>query len=45
MWRNITSNVLTFLVVAVFLLGGVILWGQNRVFSGWSAGRADLPAG
>ena len=30
MWRNITSNVLTFLVVAVFLLGGVILWGQNE---------------
>ncbi len=30
MWRNITSNVLTFLVVAVFLVGGVILWGQSE---------------
>lgn len=30
MWRNITSNVLTFLVVAVFLLGGLILWGQSE---------------
>ncbi|MDF1668878.1 MAG: endolytic transglycosylase MltG [Roseovarius sp.] len=30
MWRNITSNVLTFLVVAVFLMGGMILWGQSE---------------
>jgi len=30
MWRNITSNVLTFLVVAVFLMGGLILWGQRE---------------
>lgn len=30
MWRHIASNVLSFLVVAVFLLGGVILWGQGR---------------
>lgn len=30
MWRNITSNVLTFLVVGIFLLGGVILWGQSE---------------
>ncbi len=29
MWRNIASNALTFLVVIAFLLGGVILWGQN----------------
>lgn len=28
MWRHIASNFLTFLVVIVFLLGGVILWGQ-----------------
>lgn len=28
MWRHIASNFLTFLVVLVFLLGGVILWGQ-----------------
>jgi len=29
MWRHIASNALTFLVVIAFLLGGVILWGQN----------------
>ncbi|MFW2542625.1 endolytic transglycosylase MltG [Primorskyibacter sp. 2E107] len=30
MWRNIASNALTFLVVAVFLLGGVLIWAQNE---------------
>lgn len=30
MWRHIASNALSFLVVAVFLLGGVILWGQRE---------------
>ncbi|MDA7424497.1 endolytic transglycosylase MltG [Thalassococcus lentus] len=30
MWRHIASNALTFLVVAVFLLGGVLLWAQNE---------------
>ncbi|MEO1138590.1 MAG: endolytic transglycosylase MltG [Pseudomonadota bacterium] len=30
MWRHIASNFLTFLVVIVFLVGGVILWGQNE---------------
>ncbi|MCR9111802.1 MAG: endolytic transglycosylase MltG [Rhodobacteraceae bacterium] len=30
MWRHIASNFLTFLVLLVFLLGGVILWGQNE---------------
>ncbi|MCV6586332.1 MAG: endolytic transglycosylase MltG [Marinibacterium sp.] len=29
MWRSLASNMLTFLVVALFLLGGVILWGQS----------------
>jgi len=29
MWRHVASNALTFLVVLTFLLGGVILWGQN----------------
>ena len=32
MWRSIASNVITFLVVAVFLLGGVILWGQRQYY-------------
>jgi UPF0755 protein len=30
MWRHIASNVLTLLVVIVFLLGGVILWGKSQ---------------
>ena len=30
MWRSIASNVLTFLIVAIFLMAGVILLGQNR---------------
>ena len=30
MWRHIASNFLTFLVVVVFLIGGVILWGQSQ---------------
>lgn len=30
MWRHIVSNFLTLLVVAVFLLGGLILWGQSQ---------------
>jgi UPF0755 protein len=30
MWRHITSNALTFLIVLIFLAGGVILWGQRE---------------
>jgi len=30
MWRHVASNALTFFVVALFLLGGVILWGTNE---------------
>jgi UPF0755 protein len=30
MWRSIASNGLTFLVVALFLVGGVILWGRGQ---------------
>ena len=33
MWRHIASNALTFLVVLVFLLGGVLLWAQNEYAS------------
>ncbi len=40
MWRNIASNFLTLLVVIVFLLGGVILWGQNQYSS---AGPLEEP--
>jgi len=34
MWRHIASNVITLLVVVVFLLGGVILWGQAQYTAG-----------
>ena len=30
MWRAVASNALTLLVVALFLLGGLILWGQGQ---------------
>lgn len=33
MWRSLASNMLTILVVALFLLGGVILWGQSQYTS------------
>jgi len=29
MWRHIASNALTFLIVALFLLAGVVTWGVN----------------
>ncbi len=28
MWRSVASNAITFLMVGLFLLGGVILWGR-----------------
>lgn len=33
MWRNIASNAVTFLIVGLFLLGGVILWGKAEYTS------------
>ncbi len=30
MWRHIAANAITFLVVGLFLLGGVILWGRGQ---------------
>ncbi len=30
MWRSLASNMLTFLVVALFLAAGVVLWGQAQ---------------
>ncbi|HBM60458.1 endolytic transglycosylase MltG [Salipiger marinus] len=33
MWRHIASNALTFLVVLVFLAGGVLLWAQEEYSS------------
>ena len=29
MWRHIASNFLTFLIVVLFLLAGVVTWGVN----------------
>ncbi len=33
MWRNIASNAMTFLVVGVFLFGGLIIWAQKEYTS------------
>ncbi len=30
MWRALASNMLTVLIVALFLLGGVIMWGKSQ---------------
>ncbi|TMM54303.1 endolytic transglycosylase MltG [Sulfitobacter sabulilitoris] len=30
MWRNIASNAVTFLIVGLFLLGGMVLWGKSQ---------------
>ncbi|MEL7090629.1 MAG: endolytic transglycosylase MltG [Pseudomonadota bacterium] len=30
MWRGIASNAITFLIVGLFMLGGVILWGRGQ---------------
>ncbi|MGR3803868.1 endolytic transglycosylase MltG [Marinibacterium profundimaris] len=30
MWRSLASNVLTLLIIALFLLGGLVLWGQGE---------------
>ncbi len=30
MWRALASNMLTILVVSLFMVGGVILWGQSQ---------------
>ncbi|WP_412562786.1 endolytic transglycosylase MltG [Thalassobius sp. MITS945101] len=40
MWKALASNALTFLVVLVFLAGGVILWGQQ---SYTTAGPLEAP--
>lgn len=40
MWRHIASNAVTFLMVGLFLLGGVILWGRGEYSA---AGPLDTP--
>ena len=30
MWRSVASNALTLLIVVIFLVGGVVLWGQSQ---------------
>lgn len=40
MWRAIASNALTILIVALFLVGGVILWGKREYEV---AGPLDAP--
>ncbi len=48
MWRSIASNALTFLVVAVFLVGGALLWAQREYDSAGPLAEAiclDVPRG
>lgn len=33
MWRHIASNALTFLMIGLFLLGGLIMWGRSQYVS------------
>ncbi|MBL3704707.1 endolytic transglycosylase MltG [Sulfitobacter sp. BDSS02] len=33
MWRSLASNMLTFLVVGLFLIGGIVIWGQSQYTS------------
>ena len=33
MWRNIASNAITFLILGLFLLGGLVLWGMGQYTS------------
>jgi UPF0755 protein len=48
MWRHIASNALTFLVVAVFLAGGALIWAQNEYTASGPLTEAiclDVPRG
>lgn len=33
MWRHVAANAITFMVVALFLVGGVIIWGKGQYSS------------
>ena len=30
MWKSVASNALTLLIVGIFLLGGLVLWGKDQ---------------
>ncbi|MCV3271145.1 endolytic transglycosylase MltG [Roseobacter sinensis] len=48
MWRHIASNAVTMLIVLLFLLGGVILWGQGQYTASGPLQQAicvDVPSG
>lgn len=48
MWRNIASNALTFLVVGVFLFGGLLIWAQKEYTSAGPLDQAicvEVPRG
>ncbi len=40
MWRSLASNMLTFLIVGLFLVGGVILWGKSQYTAEGPLGEA-----
>lgn len=39
MWRSLASNMLTFLVVGLFLMGGLVMWGQSQYNSAGPLGE------
>jgi len=39
MWRHIASNAVTFLILGLFLLGGIILWGRGQYDAPRTSGR------
>ncbi|MEP2641715.1 endolytic transglycosylase MltG [Roseobacter sp.] len=48
MWRHIASNAVTMLIVVLFLMGGVILWGKGQYEADGPLAQAiclDVPSG
>ncbi|WP_300058259.1 endolytic transglycosylase MltG [uncultured Roseobacter sp.] len=48
MWRHIASNAVTLLIVLLFLMGGVILWGKGQYEAAGPLDQAiclDVPSG
>ncbi len=43
MWRHIASNALTFLIVGLFLLAGVVAWGSREYRAAGPLDAGHLP--
>ncbi|MDG1679026.1 MAG: branched-chain alpha-keto acid dehydrogenase subunit E2, partial [Tateyamaria sp.] len=40
MWRSVASNAANFLIVALFLMAGIIIWGKAQYTSPGPAAQA-----